>query len=213
MSTLTKVIDMELRDYIEEGIAKAGSVKGLATRLEQHSTTIANAKAHQRGLPNYACIMLADFIGQPRINVIAASEMVTEKDEKKRAVWLPFVLGASRQAASDAPQNSAKAGHKAIAATIAALVLTSGAISYSPESTANDTLNVSTCRGNVTAERTEGGTDRGNTNYAKLWIRELKRGIGLNKGLNASFPRLPCILDVFPYNARFVVQRARSSAG
>ena len=101
---------MELRNYIEAGIEKCGSVISLAKQLGQHETTITNAKAHRRGLPNYACVVLADLIGVERIEVIAASELVTEKHEERRAVWLPFVqMAEARRLAALAQQGNANA--------------------------------------------------------------------------------------------------------
>ncbi len=100
---------MELRNYIELGIQKAGSVIALAKHLSQLDTTITNAKAHRRGLPNYACVMLADLLEVERIEVIAASELVTEKNPTRREVWLPFVLAAeARQLAETAEKTAAK---------------------------------------------------------------------------------------------------------
>lgn len=99
---------MELRDYIEAGIEKCESVVSLAKQLGQADTTITNAKAHRRGLPNYACVKLADLLGTERIEVIAASELVTEKNPERREVWLPFVLAAeARMLAANAQTNAA----------------------------------------------------------------------------------------------------------
>ncbi|MDP2852571.1 MAG: hypothetical protein Q8O23_04110, partial [Gallionella sp.] len=39
--------------------------------------------------------MIADLIGEDRITVIAASELVTEKKEERRKVWHPFVARAA----------------------------------------------------------------------------------------------------------------------
>lgn len=44
-----------------------------------------------RGLPVYACIELARLIEVDPMEVIAASELVTEKNEKRKAIFLPFV--------------------------------------------------------------------------------------------------------------------------
>ncbi len=85
---------MELKDYIEAGIAKLGSAVSLAKHLGQDATVVRNAKAQRRGLPNYACVKLADLLETEWIEVIAASELVTEKNPERREVWLPFVLAA-----------------------------------------------------------------------------------------------------------------------
>jgi hypothetical protein len=94
---------MELKDYIEAGIAKCGTAVSLAKQLSQNANAVRDAKRHRQGLPNYACVMLADLLGVERIEVIAASELVTEKNPERQKVWLPFVLAAEmRQLALDA---------------------------------------------------------------------------------------------------------------
>lgn len=70
---------------------KAGGRKQLATILDQNPEALTSAKAHRRGLPAYACISLAKLINVNPLEVIAASELVTEKKEERRAVFLPFV--------------------------------------------------------------------------------------------------------------------------
>ena len=102
---------MELREYIEEGIRQCGTAVSLAKHLDQLPSVIRNAKAHQRGLPIYACVMLADLLRVERLEVIAASELVTEKHPERRALWLPFVLTAeARQGAALVPSSTAKTG-------------------------------------------------------------------------------------------------------
>lgn len=101
---------MELKDYIEAGIEKLGNSVSLAKHLGQDPTVIRNAKGHRRGLPNYACVVLADLLGVERIEVIAASELVTEKNPERREVWLPFVrMAEARRLAAIASQGNAKA--------------------------------------------------------------------------------------------------------
>lgn len=82
---------MELRDYIEAGIKKRETAVSLAEELEQDATALRNAKAHRRGLPVYACIKLANLIGADPLEIIAASELVTEKREDRKAIFRPFV--------------------------------------------------------------------------------------------------------------------------
>ena len=99
---------MELRDYIEAGIKKCGTAVSLAKLLGQNANLVRDAKAHRKGLPNYACVKLADLLGTERIEVIAASELVTEKNPERQKVWLPFVLAAeARQLAQAAQANAA----------------------------------------------------------------------------------------------------------
>jgi len=89
---------MELRDYIEAGEKKIGGRVALANYLEQNPDVISAAKTKKRGLPSFACVALAKLIGVPEIEVIAASELVTEKKPERRAIWAPFIQGAARHA-------------------------------------------------------------------------------------------------------------------
>lgn len=84
---------MEQRDYIEAGAKLKGSLASLARHLDQGETAMREAKAHKRGMPVYACVKLAQLIKVDPLQVIAASELVTEKKEERKAIWLPFVSG------------------------------------------------------------------------------------------------------------------------
>jgi hypothetical protein len=86
---------MELKEIIEKAEKIAGSQKALALRIGQDAGNIRGAKAGIKGLPTYACVMIADLIEMDRIAVIAASELVTEKKEERRAIWHPFVSHAA----------------------------------------------------------------------------------------------------------------------
>jgi hypothetical protein len=88
------VLFMEFRDYIEAGAVKCGSTNDLAKLLEQNPAAIRSAKANMRGLPVYACIKLAELVDADPMEVIAASELVTEKKEDRIAVFRPFVQAA-----------------------------------------------------------------------------------------------------------------------
>lgn len=91
---------MELHGYITKGIESAGTIRALSEKLNQPATVLSDAKRGQRGLPNYACVILAKLIGEEPTRVIAASELVTEKKEERRKVWLPFVQEIASNAAS-----------------------------------------------------------------------------------------------------------------
>ena len=82
---------MLMRDYIEQGAKKAGSLTALGKELGLVQQSISAAKDHKRPLPVKAVVQLADYIGADLKSVIAANELVTEKDEAKRAFWTPFV--------------------------------------------------------------------------------------------------------------------------
>lgn len=81
---------MELRDYLEIGARKAGSLTALGKLLNLSQPNISGVKAHKRPLPIDAVVKLADYIGADLKAVIAANELVTEKKDDKRAYWLPF---------------------------------------------------------------------------------------------------------------------------
>ena len=82
---------MELKDYIELGAKKAGSVSALARYLQMNQPDLSNAKSHKKGLPDEALSKLADYIGTDYRILVAANKLVTEKNETKRAYWRPFV--------------------------------------------------------------------------------------------------------------------------
>lgn len=82
---------MDLNGYITKGIDAKNGVIALADYLGVDRTNLASAKSGRRGLPAYACVKLAQLIGEDERRVIAASELVTEKNPERRAVWLPFV--------------------------------------------------------------------------------------------------------------------------
>jgi hypothetical protein len=82
---------MQLLIYINKAEELTGSRKALALALKLNANQITDAKAGRNGLPGFACVKLAQLIGEDERRVIAASELVTEKNPERRAVWLPFV--------------------------------------------------------------------------------------------------------------------------
>ena len=77
---------MKMKNYIEQGEIKAGAQKELANMLGVSASYIRMVKAGQKGLSIDLCIVLADYIEADRLEVIAASNLITEKDEKKRKI-------------------------------------------------------------------------------------------------------------------------------
>lgn len=96
---------MELKTYIAKGIEKAGSLSALAREIGTIRTTLQAANAGHRGLPPVICGKLADLIGADRWDVVAASEILTEKDEAKRRYLLPFVLATAQNAMTTTARN------------------------------------------------------------------------------------------------------------
>lgn len=87
---------MELKTYIAKGIDAAGSLTALAEKIGMARQALTAANAGHRGLPPVACGKLADLVGVDRWDVVAASEILTEKDEAKRRYLLPFVLATAQ---------------------------------------------------------------------------------------------------------------------
>lgn len=84
---------MNIIEMIVKGNEKAGSQKNLAELLGVSSQNIANTKKGRYGLPDYACFRLAELLQIDPATVIAASALVTEKNEERRKTFLPFVIG------------------------------------------------------------------------------------------------------------------------
>lgn len=80
-------MEKEFKEFIEIGEKKAGKQTELAKILGTRDTTLRLAKSGKRGLSVDICIKLADYINENRLEVIAASNLVTEKDEEKRKIF------------------------------------------------------------------------------------------------------------------------------
>lgn len=77
---------MELKNYIEKAEKQAGKQTELAKILGISAGYIRMVKSGARGLPEAICMKLADYIKEDRLSVIAASGLVTEKDEGRRKI-------------------------------------------------------------------------------------------------------------------------------
>ena len=78
---------MELKNLIEKAEKTAGSQKALGLMIGQSPSALRSAKAGLIGMPIYACVMIAELIGEEDTVVIAASELVTEKKTERREFW------------------------------------------------------------------------------------------------------------------------------
>lgn len=78
---------MRMKEYIEIGSNKAGSNKNLAKILRQSETILCDVKAEKKGLNDAICIKLADYIQVNPLHVIAASNLITEKNEERRRIF------------------------------------------------------------------------------------------------------------------------------
>lgn len=82
---------MEMKNYIEMGEKKAGKQVELAKILEIRDSTLRLVKTGHSKLPDYICYRLATYLDIEAGTVIAASNLVTEKDEKKRKVFEDYL--------------------------------------------------------------------------------------------------------------------------
>ena len=78
---------MEMKNFIEQAERKAGKQVELAKTLGVTAGYLRAVKAGKKGFSTDMCIVLADYIGADRLEVIAASNLVTEKDERKRKIF------------------------------------------------------------------------------------------------------------------------------
>lgn len=78
---------MKMNEFIEAAEKKAGKKTELAKILKISDGYIRMVKTGRRGFSDDVCIRLADYIGANRLEVIAASNLVTEKDEEKRKIF------------------------------------------------------------------------------------------------------------------------------
>ena len=78
---------MEMKKYIELGEEKAGSQKNLAEYLDTRYTTLGLVKSGKKSLTTALCIKLARYIEEDELKVIAASNLIIEKDEKRRKIF------------------------------------------------------------------------------------------------------------------------------
>ena len=76
-----------MKKYIELGEKKAGKQIELAKILGVRDSTIRLVKTGHSRLPDALCIKLADFIEVDRLEVIAASNLMTEKNEERRKIF------------------------------------------------------------------------------------------------------------------------------
>lgn len=78
---------MKMNTYLEKAQRKAGSQIKLAKILGISDRYIRLVRDGERSLADDICIKLADYINEDRLEVIAASNLVTEKDEEKRKIF------------------------------------------------------------------------------------------------------------------------------
>jgi hypothetical protein len=90
---------MDMKTYIERGEKKAGKQIELARILGIRDSYIRQAKLGRSGLPDAICYKLAEYIEEEIGNVIAASNLVTEKDEGRRRIFENYLKKSGENAA------------------------------------------------------------------------------------------------------------------
>ncbi|SFI45401.1 helix-turn-helix transcriptional regulator [Nitrosomonas sp. Nm34] len=90
---------MNIKTFIEMGEKKAGKQIELAKMLGVTDSYLRTVKTGRNGLNDAVCIELAKYIEVDPLEVIAASNLVTEKDERRRKVF-ESCLKNSRSAAA-----------------------------------------------------------------------------------------------------------------
>lgn len=90
---------MEFKNYIENGERKAGKQAELAKILRISDASIRAAKRGIRGLPDTVCYELAEYLGEEIGRVIAARNLVTEKDESRRKIFENYLKKSGENAA------------------------------------------------------------------------------------------------------------------
>ena len=76
-----------LRYFIEKGSEKIGGLTKLGDFLNITQPSMSQAKAGKRQLPMSACVVLADYINENPLKIIAYSQLTTETDEEKIQIW------------------------------------------------------------------------------------------------------------------------------
>jgi DNA-binding XRE family transcriptional regulator len=93
---------MEMRQFIEMGEEKAGGQSKLAEIIQTRYTTLVAVKAGKRSLTAATCIKLARYINVEEIEVIAASNLIIEKDEERRKIFESCLKKAGKVAGTTA---------------------------------------------------------------------------------------------------------------
>jgi hypothetical protein len=86
-----------MKDYIETGARKAGSLTALGITLGLSQPRMSHVKAGKEKLPAQALVQLAEYIGTDLKTVMAANELATEKDEEKRTFWSRLLINTTMQ--------------------------------------------------------------------------------------------------------------------
>lgn len=89
---------MEMKKFIEMGEKKAGKQIELAKYLNIQASTLGLVKQGKKSLTTALCIKLARYIEVDELEVIAASNLIIEKDEERRKIFESCLKKTSRAA-------------------------------------------------------------------------------------------------------------------
>lgn len=71
---------MQLRDYIEAGAKKAGTLTALGKMLDLTQPQISTIKAEKKPLPDKQLVQLAEYLGVPEAELIRANNLAMGKN-------------------------------------------------------------------------------------------------------------------------------------
>lgn len=84
---------MDLPEMIDVAGKKFPSDAALARAIGVEPSLLCNAKKKKKPLPASACGKLGEILDIDRYSVVAASDLITEKNEERRKYLYPFVMG------------------------------------------------------------------------------------------------------------------------
>ncbi|MDC7712206.1 hypothetical protein [Vogesella indigofera] len=79
-------------DYLQEALEKLGDMAEgkKAEALKIHRNTLICYKNGERIMDDYACIVVAEYLGIDPLEIIAAANMEREKSQARRDFWQDF---------------------------------------------------------------------------------------------------------------------------
>jgi hypothetical protein len=88
---------MKLSDAINKGIEclPSKTAKGLAGYLSVSVSDLSSARTERKGLKEEACLELAKLIGADPLEILAASKVITAKDDEQRKLWAQYAKAAA----------------------------------------------------------------------------------------------------------------------
>lgn len=86
---------MDFKEMIEAGAKKAGTARKLSDLICVTENNISSAKSPGRGLPDKACVKLAQLLEIDALKVIAARNEWTAKTEEDKEFWHPLANAAA----------------------------------------------------------------------------------------------------------------------